>query len=128
MPVSLILILPSFNHICKQSINVHPSQQKTSLYSTPPNLSHERTSNPIHSPLDVAPHTIPIRPAFRKLVHLLGAEDAAIPIRVRDDGREFLGLRRALRGRGRRRAVDEVDLGEFAQGGEVGQKRFLAQG
>lgn len=87
---------------------------------------HDHTSNPVHGPLDIPPHGIPIRPALCKLIHLFGAENAVVAIIVGDDGGQFLAA-----GRARRRvlavAIDEVDLREFAQGGKIREQGFLAQ-
>lgn len=75
----------------------------------PPHSLHNRTTKPIQCPLNPAAHDIPIRSSLRKLINLLGAEHAPEAIPVGDEGRKVLGVAR----------VDEVELGEFAQGGEV---------
>lgn len=82
------------------------AQRRRSPIPNPkPKYSHHRAANPIHCPLDPTLDLIPVRPSLRKLIHLLGAEDAMEAIPVRDDGRELLGVRR----------IDQVDLRELAE-------------
>lgn len=61
---------------------------------------HDAAPNPVHGSFDISLDRIPVRPALRKLVDLLRAEDAFVPIVVCDNGGEFLCISRAL---GRRR-------------------------
>ncbi|KUI56759.1 hypothetical protein VP1G_10881 [Cytospora mali] len=69
---------------------------------------------PLHIPLDL----VPVRPPLGKLIHLLGPEDAAEAVPIRNNDGHVLGVPR----------VDEVDLAQLAQGLEVGQQVRVPEG
>jgi hypothetical protein len=82
----LSLSVPSLFRNISFLTTLRPPSRLTKQYS------HNSTPNPIHSPLHIRPHKIPIRPAFRKLINLLRRENPPIPLSVRDDSRELFGL------------------------------------
>lgn len=65
---------------------------------------HKLASDAVHGALDALLDQRPVRAPLSELVDLLGPKDAAKAVAVRDDSREFLGMRSP---------IDEIDLGQL---------------
>lgn len=76
----------------------------------PSQLSHKLAPNAIHGTLDALLDHVPVGTPLGKFIDLFGPKDATKAVAVGDDGRELLGVRSS---------VDEIDLGQLAQGGKV---------
>lgn len=75
--------------------------------------SHNPTPNPpiINRLLHLLANQHPIRPPLRKLINFFRAENAAEAAAIGDDDCHFFGVG----------GINEENLGEFAEGGEVGE-------